>query len=145
MASADRNASVVWSGSLESGSGQLTLDDSGALRDAYVDFPARSERPNGKTSPEELIAGAHATCYAMALSNVLSEGGNEPEELNVSATCTLDLSSLKITTVVLEVRGRVPSLDEAGFREANDQAEQLCPVSNALRNNVDIQVNASLA
>lgn len=145
MATVDRNASVVWSGSLQNGSGQLTLVDSGALRDAYVDFPSRSERPNGKTSPEELIAGAHATCYAMALTNVLSEGGNEPEELNVSATCTLDLSNLKVSTMVLEVRGRVPGLDEAGFQEANEQAEQVCPVSNALRNNVDIQVNASLA
>lgn len=144
MASVDRHADVVWSGSLQSGSGQLSLTDSGALRDAYVDFPSRSEQPGGKTSPEELIAGAHATCYAMALSNVLSEGGNEPEELNVSANCTLDLDSLKVSTVVLDVRGRVPGLDESGFREATEQAEQLCPVSNALRGNVDIQLNPTL-
>lgn len=145
MATVDRHADVVWSGSLQSGSGQLSLVDSGALKDAYVDFPSRSEQPGGKTSPEELIAGAHATCYAMALSNVLSEGGNEPEELNVSATCTLDLGSLKVSTLVLEVRGRVPGLDADGFQSAVDQADQVCPVTNALRGNVDVRVNATLA
>ncbi len=144
MATVDRHAGVVWSGSLQSGSGQLNLTDSSALKDAYVDFPSRSESPGGKTSPEELIAGSHATCYAMALSNVLSEGGNEPEELNVDATCTLDLDNLKVSTVVLEVRGRVPGLDADGFQSAAEQAEQLCPVSNALRGNVDIRLNASL-
>lgn len=144
MATVDRHADVVWSGSLQSGSGQLSLTDSGALRDAYVDFPSRSERPDGKTSPEELIAGSHATCFAMALSNVLSEGGNEPEELNVSAACTLDLGSLKVSTIVLDVRGRVPGLDADGFQSAVDEADQVCPVTNALRGNVDITVNATL-
>jgi osmotically inducible protein OsmC len=145
MDTADRRAEVVWKGDLPSGSGNLDLASSGVLTGAEVSFPTRSESPNGNTSPEELIAGAHASCYAMALSNVLAEGGNTAEELDVSATCTLDLQALKITTVVLDVRGNVPGLDEEGFRSATEEAQQACPVSNALRGNVDIQLNATLA
>ncbi len=145
MATAERRADVVWRGDLQSGSGSLDLASSGALTGANISFPSRTESPGGNTSPEELVAGAHAGCYAMALSNVLAEGGNTAEELDVSATCTLDMGSLKITTVVLDVRGRVPGLDEEGFRSATEEAEQACPVSNALRGNVDIQLNATLA
>lgn len=145
MANADRRAEVVWKGDLPSGSGNLDLASSGALTGAEVSFPTRSESPNGNTSPEELIAGAHASCYAMALSNVLAEGGNTAEQLDVNATCTLDLQALKITTMVLDVRGNVPGLDEEDFRSAAEEAEQACPVSNALRGNVDIQLNATLA
>jgi len=81
----------------------------------------------------------------MAFSGVLAEGGNEPEELNISAVCTFDVDQVKITTVVLDVRGRVPGLDAEGFQSAAEQAEQGCPVSNALRGNVDVQINATLA
>ena len=144
MATAQRRANVLWKGNLAQGSGTLDLADSGALTGAEISFPSRTESPNGNTSPEELIAGAHAGCYAMALSNTLAEGGNEPEELEVSATCTLDMDSLKISTVELDVRGRVPGLDEEGFRIATEQAEQTCPVSNALRSNVDIRLTATL-
>jgi lipoyl-dependent peroxiredoxin len=80
----------------------------------------------------------------MALSNVLGEQGTDPEELNVSATCVLDMDSLKISTETLDVSGRVPGLDEEGFRSAAEEAEQACPVSNALHGNVDIQLNVSL-
>jgi osmotically inducible protein OsmC len=145
MATAQRRAEVVWSGELQKGSGTFDLASSGAMTGAEVSFVTRTENPNGNTSPEELIAAAHASCYAMALSNVLGEQGNDPEELDVSATCTLDMGSLKITTVDLDVRGRVPGLDEEGFQSATEQAEQACPVSNALRGNVDIRLNASLA
>lgn len=145
MPSAQRRAEVRWRGSLTGGSGSLNLASSGALSDAQISFPARTGDPDGKTSPEELIAAAHAGCYAMALSNVLSESGHEPEELEVSAEVTFDMGQLKITSSVLEVRGRVPGLDEAGFREVAEKAEQGCPVSNALRNNVEITLNASLA
>jgi osmotically inducible protein OsmC len=110
-----------------------------------VTWASRTERPDGKTSPEELIAAAHASCYAMALSNTLAEMGNEPEELNISAVCTFDADQVKVTTMVLDVRGRVPGLDAEGFQNAAEQGEQACPVSNALRGNVDIQLNASLA
>lgn len=144
MATADRTANVVWRGNLQQGSGTLDLADSGALTGAEISFPARTEAANGKTSPEELIAGAHAGCYAMALSGVLNDGGNAPEQLDVSAVVTLDMGSLKVTKSVLTVRGQVPGLDQSGFEEAARQAEQLCPVSNALRNNVDIKLNPTL-
>jgi osmotically inducible protein OsmC len=144
MAAAERRANVVWKGNLFKGSGTFDLASSEAARDLPVTWASRTERPDGKTSPEELIAAAHASCYAMALSNTLAEQGNEPEELDISAVCTFDVDQLKVTTMVLDVHGRVPGLDEEGFRSATEQAEQTCPVSNALRGNVDIQVNASL-
>lgn len=144
MATAERRAEVVWNGDLQSGSGTFDLASSGAWTGANVSFATRTENPNGNTSPEELIAAAHASCYAMALSNVLHEGGNDPEELRITATCVLDMGSLKITTETLEVHGSVPGLDADGFQQAVEQADQVCPVTNALRGNVDVQVNASL-
>jgi len=144
MATAERRANVVWRGSLFKGSGTFDLVSSEAIQDMPVTWASRTERPDGKTSPEELIAAAHASCFAMAFSNTLAEQGNEPEELNINAVCTFDADQLKVTTMVLDVRGRVPGLDAEGFQNAADQAEQGCPVSNALRGNVDIQVNASL-
>jgi lipoyl-dependent peroxiredoxin len=145
MATAERKANVTWRGDLGSGAGSFDLASSGVLQQAEVTWASRTESPSGKTSPEELIAAAHASCYAMALSHTLAEAGNTADELNVSANCIFDLDSLKVTTVVLDVRGKVPGLDEEGFRNAAEQAEQLCPVSNALRGNVDIQLNVSLA
>jgi lipoyl-dependent peroxiredoxin len=136
---------VTWQGNLMKGSGTFDLASSGTMTGAQVTFARRIGNPEGSTSPEELIAAAHASCYAMALSNTLGEQGNDPEELNISATCTLDTDSLKITTMVLDIRGNVPGVDEEGFRSAAEQAEQICPVSNALRGNVDIQLNTSLA
>jgi lipoyl-dependent peroxiredoxin len=144
MATAERRANVVWKGNLFEGSGTLDLASSEAVSDLPVTWASRTERPDGKTSPEELIAAAHASCFAMAFSNTLAEQGNEPEELDISAVCTFDADQLKVTTMVLDVSGRVPGLDAEGFQNAADQAEQICPVSNALRGNVDIQVNASL-
>jgi osmotically inducible protein OsmC len=144
MATAERRANVVWRGDLFKGSGTFDLASSEAARDLPVTWASRTERPDGKTSPEELIAAAHGSCYAMAFSNTLAEQGNEPEELNIRAVCTFDADQLKVTTMVLDVRGRVPGLDAEGFQNAAEQAEQGCPVSNALRGNVDIQVNASL-
>jgi osmotically inducible protein OsmC len=144
MATAERRANVVWRGNLFEGSGTFDLVSSEAAQDMPITWASRAERPDGKTSPEELIAAAHASCYAMALSNTLAEQGNEPEELNISAVCTFDVDQLKVTTMVIDVHGRVPGLDAEGFDSATEQAEQVCPVSNALRGNVDIQVNASL-
>ena len=141
---AERRANVVWRGNLFQGSGTFDLASSEAVQGLPVTWASRTERPDGKTSPEELIAAAHASCFAMAFSNTLAEQGNDPEELNISAVCTFDAAQLKITTIVLDVRGKVPGLDAEGFQNAADQAEQGCPVSNALRGNVDIQVNASL-
>lgn len=109
-------------------------------------WAARTEQPGGKTSPEELIAAAHAGCYAMALSLTLAEAGNHPERLQVTANCTLEevAGKPRITQVNLEVRGKVPGLEAPAFERAARQAEQLCPVSNALRNNVAIQLHAHL-
>ncbi|MEW6636211.1 MAG: OsmC family peroxiredoxin [Actinomycetota bacterium] len=144
MATAERRANVVWKGNLAQGTGDLDLASSKAVESLPVTWAARTERPDGKTSPEELIAAAHASCYAMALSATLEQGGNEPEELRVNAAVTFDVDNLKVTTSVLDVRGRVPGFDEEDFRQAAEQAEQLCPVSNALRGNVDIRLSATL-
>ena len=145
MATAERRANVVWRGDLFKGSGTFDLASSGAAQDLPVTWASRTERHDGKTSPEELITAAHASCYAMALSNVLAQMGNEPEELNISAVCTFDVDQVKVTKMVLDVRGRVPGLDAEEFQNAAEQGEQACPISNALRGNVDIQLNASLA
>ncbi len=144
MATAERRADVVWNGNLQSGSGTFDLASSGAWKGANVSFATRTENPNGNTSPEELIAAAHASCYAMALANVLHEGGNDAEELRINATCVLDMDSLKITSEVLDVHGSVPGIDADGFRRAAEQADQVCPVTNALRGSAEIQVNATL-
>jgi osmotically inducible protein OsmC len=145
MATAERRADVVWRGDLFKGSGTFDLASSGAAQDLPVTWASRTEHHDGKTSPEELITAAHASCYAMALSNVLAQMGNEPEELNISAVCTFDVDQVKVTKMVLDVRGRVPGLDAEEFQNAAEQGEQGCPISNALRGNVDIQLNASLA
>jgi osmotically inducible protein OsmC len=144
MATAERRAEVVWRGDLFKGSGTFDLASSGAAQDLPVTWASRTERHDGRTSPEELITAAHASCYAMALSNVLAQMGNEPEELNISAVCTFDVDQVKVTKMVLDVRGRVPGLDAEGFQSAAERGEEACPISNALRGNVDIQLNASL-
>ena len=144
MATAERRADVVWRGDLFKGSGTFDLASSGAAQDLPVTWASRTEHHDGKTSPEELITAAHASCYAMALSNVLAQMGNEPEELNISAVCTFDVDQVKVTKMVLDVRGRVPGLDAEGFQSAAERGEEGCPISNALRGNVDIQLNASL-
>ena len=140
-----RQAQVVWNGDLK-GNGTITVG-SGALGELPVTFSARTENADGKTSPEELIAAAHATCFAMVLSNMLAKAGTPPERLDVQATCSLDRKpegGLKITSMQLDVTGRVPGLDQAKFEELAQEGEKGCPVSNALRNNVDIKLNAHL-
>jgi lipoyl-dependent peroxiredoxin len=143
MATAERRANVVWEGDLPRGNGRFTVG-SGAMGEQPVTWASRTERSDGKTSPEELIAAAHGSCFAMALSNVLAEGGTPPERLEISAVCTFDIDNVKVSSVDLDIRGRVPDIDADGFQNAVGQAEQGCPVSNALRGNVEIRVNASL-
>ena len=143
MAMAERRAEVVWEGNLARGNGRFTVG-SGAMEEQSVTWASRTERPNGKTSPEELIAAAHASCYAMALSGVLAEGGTPPERLEISAVCTFDVENGKVSSVDLDVRGRVPGMDAEAFQNAAEEGDQGCPVSNALRGNVEIRVNASL-
>jgi lipoyl-dependent peroxiredoxin len=143
MATAERRAEVVWEGDLPRGSGRFTVG-SGAMGEMSVTWASRTERSDGKTSPEELIAAAHGSCFAMALSNVLAEGGTPPERLEIDAVCTFDIDNIKVSSVDLDIRGDVPDLDAQGFQSAVEQAEQGCPVSNALKGNVEIRVNASL-
>jgi osmotically inducible protein OsmC len=141
MPIAQREAKVVWEGTLARGSGSLT-SGSGVLDGSAVSWAARTEAPGGKTSPEELIAAAHASCFAMALSLVLGKANATPERLTVHARCTLDEvdGAPRITRSALEVHGRVSDLDEAGFTSVVDEASRLCPVSNALAGNVEITV-----
>lgn len=143
MATAERHAEVIWQGDLPSGSGDFSVG-SGALQQQRVTWARRTEDPAGHTSPEELIAAAQAACYAMAFSNTLAQGGNPPDKLDVTARAVLDLGSVTITTLVLDVQGTVPGMDQAAFEDAARRAEQSCPVANALRGNVDIQLNATL-
>jgi osmotically inducible protein OsmC len=146
MLKAERRAEVEWQGSLIQGSGRLVSVGSGAIGNLPITWASRTERSDGKTSPEELMAAAHAACYAMAFSHALAQAGNPAERLTVDATCTFEQveGGFKISTMALDVHGKVPGLDQAGFEKFAQQAEQGCPVSNALRNNVAISVNAHL-
>lgn len=146
MPKAARRAQVSWEGNLAQGHGVIVSTSSGALKDAPVTWASRVERSDGKTSPEELIAAAHAECYAMGLANTLANSGTPVEKLDVEAVCTLELSSkgLTIQSMDLTVRGSVPGIDAATFEQAAQAAEKTCPVSNALRNNVAISVHAQL-
>jgi osmotically inducible protein OsmC len=145
MSGIERSAHVVWRGGLDRGSGTVSAR-SGAVEELPVTWTSRVERPDGRTSPEELIAGAHAACYAMAFSNVLNEAGNPPDQLDVEAVVSAELGDegLRVTSSVLDVTGRVPGMDAAEFERLAQEGERSCPVSNALRGNVDIRVNARL-
>ncbi len=134
----ERVASAVWSGDLFKGSGTVSATSSGLFTDAGVTWAARTENPEGKTSPEELIAAAHASCFCMALSNELSSRGHVPTRLEVEATATF--ADGKVTRMALVVAAEVPDADDAAVSEGLAAAEGSCPVSNALRGNVDIDV-----
>jgi lipoyl-dependent peroxiredoxin len=140
----DRKADVVWQGDLMNGSGTIQEVTSGAVGPLDVSWASRAEDPNGRTSPEELIAAAWAACFSMALSHGLAQAGNAPERLETSATVTFQPGE-GITKGALTVRGTVPGLDEAGFREAAEDAKNNCPVSKALAGIPDVSVDASLA
>lgn len=141
---AERRAECIWQGDLANGRGNVSVD-SGAFAEFPVTWASRSERSEGKTSPEELIAAAHASCFSMALAGALAEAGTPPDRLKVRANVTLDAveAGLRITTSDLEVWGRVPGIDLEGFLKAADGAKTGCPVSNALTG-VDIRLKAYL-
>jgi lipoyl-dependent peroxiredoxin len=140
----DRTANAVWQGDLMNGSGTIEQVPSGAFGPLDVSWASRAEEPNGKTSPEELLAAAWASCFAMALSNGLAKSGNPPEKLETSATVTFQPGE-GIIRGALTVRGTVPTLDEAGFLEAAETAKQNCPVSKALSGIPDVSLDAQLA
>ena len=137
-----RTASAHWEGSLMEGAGQVTLESSG-LGTYDVTWPARAEQPNGKTSPEELIAAAHSTCFSMALSNGLAKAGNPPASLDTTAEVTFQPGT-GITGIVLRVTGNVPGMSAEQFQEAAEGAKTGCPVSQALQA-VPITLEATLA
>ncbi len=140
---AERTANVTWSGSLLEGSGTIESVGSGAFGPLDVTWASRTEESGGRTSPEELIAAAHASCFSMALSNVLAKAGTPPDRLETSATVTF-VPGTGITKSALRVRGSVPGLDEDGFRAAAENAKENCPVSKALAAVPEITLDASL-
>ena len=142
-----RSARTAWNGGLQDGSGQVELTSSG-VGTYDVSFPKRAaEDAGGTTSPEELVAAAHSSCYAMQLSNLVAEAGGTPRALEVTADVTLgedtEAGGFKLTGIKLTVRGEVEGLDDAGFKEAAEKAKVGCPVSKALAA-VDITLDAAL-
>ena len=145
MALAERTADVKWNGTLADGSGAVQ-GGGGAIADVPVDWASSSGRAHGTTSPEELLAAAHASCYAMALTLLLARDGKKAEELDVKATCALEERGdwYTISSMELAITGRVPDLDAEAFEAAAREADEHCPISNALRDNVDIRLTATL-
>jgi lipoyl-dependent peroxiredoxin len=142
-----RRARAVWTGDLIHGKGLLTAESSGAFKDAPVTWASRTEKPDGKTSPEELVAAAHASCFSMALSFGLGNAGTPPQRLEVTAVVTFEQvpGGFKVKSSALEVKGTVPGVDAAGFQKAAEAAKDGCPISQALKGNVELSVKASLA
>jgi osmotically inducible protein OsmC len=141
---ADRTAHVTWRGTLFEGGGTIDRVGSGAFGPLDVTWASRAEEPAGLTSPEELIAAAHASCFSMALSNGLAKASTPAERLETSATVTF-VPGTGITKVALTVRGVVPGLDDAGFVEQAEAAKAGCPVSKALAGGPEITLDAALA
>ncbi|MGZ8527943.1 MAG: OsmC family peroxiredoxin [Candidatus Limnocylindrales bacterium] len=141
-----RHAEATWEGDLLTGQGTVSATSSGAFRDLAVTWGSRTEASDGRTSPEELIAAAHAACFEMALSGALARGGTPPEHLAVGATVTFDKTEAgwRIVSSALTVVGRVPGIDAAGFRAAAEATRDGCPVSVALKENVELSVEANL-
>jgi osmotically inducible protein OsmC len=143
---AEKTATATWNGNLTEGSGTFSLE-SGVIADSPVSWAARTNEARGQTSPEELIAAAHASCYAMAFSNYLNTNHSAPKSLEVTSSVGFGPNpggGMKVTHSKLTVRGAVPGMDDATFKDAATKAEAQCPVSNALRNNIEITVDASL-
>lgn len=144
---ATRSAHAVWNGDLMDGNGVVSATTSGTFNDLSVSWKARTEVPGGSTSPEELVAAAHASCFSMALSAGLSGQGTPPTTLEVDATVTFDNvdGGWKVTSSALKVVGTVPGLDADGFMSAAEAAKDGCPISQMMTGNVSLSVEASLA
>jgi osmotically inducible protein OsmC len=143
---AERHATAIWQGNLTEGKGSVTTGTR-VIADQPVTWKARTEEPDGMTSPEELVAAAHAACYAMAFSAVLQEMGHAPDRLEVTARVGFGPKpggGMMVTYSNLSVKGRVPGMDQDTFTEAARKGEAGCPISNALRNNVPINLEALL-
>lgn len=139
-----RKATTIWEGDIKTGSGNATLDSSGAAGPLSMSFPQRAGDPDGHSSPEELIAAAHATCYAMSLSAALGRAGTPPERLEASAVVTFSTDGgPHIESSKLSVVGTVPGVDEQAFLDAANAAKDGCPVSKALAG-IEITLDAQL-
>lgn len=144
--STTRRAEATWDGDLVSGSGVVSAVSSGVFTNLPVTWISRTADAGGRTSPEELVAAAHAACYSMALSYGLAGAGTPPTKLEVSATVTFEVGQggPKVASSALTVRGEVPGLDADSFRAAAEAAKDACPISQALQGNVALSVEATL-
>jgi len=141
-----RSAQATWRGNLFEGSGSVSSATSSRFSDLPVSWNARTADPEGLTSPEELLAAAHASCFSMSLSNTLAKAGFTAEQLEVTATVTADKKDAGWTVLSsqLVVHGRVPGADQAAFEQAADTAKDGCPISRAMKGNVELSVEATL-
>jgi lipoyl-dependent peroxiredoxin len=141
-----RHASVVWNGGLTDGSGMITYLSSGVVSRLPISWASRTSAHDGRTSPEELLAAAHASCFSMAFSVRLAKNGTPPTQLDVRAEVTFDNASggWKVTTSKLIVTGQVPDIDEATFQRLAEDAKENCPISQAIKGNVELVVEATL-
>lgn len=141
-----RRATATWTGDLMTGNGTVSAGSSDRFRDLATTWASRVEDPQGRTSPEELLAAAHASCFSMAFSNDLAKAGFAPEEVQVTAEVTLEKLDAGQTVVssVLTVRAHVHDIDEAAFQAAAIAAKDGCPISRALKGNVQLSVVATL-
>ena len=141
-----RRAEANWSGDLLSGGGAVSASTSGVFEDQAITWRARTEASEGKTSPEELLAAAHASCYSMAVSHELAQAGHPPERVDVSVVVTADKTDTGWTVLssAITVRAKVPGADEALFMEKANAAKGGCPISKALGDSVEITLEATL-
>jgi osmotically inducible protein OsmC len=142
-----RHATVVWNGSLTDGSGMITYVSSGAFARLPVTWASRTSAHEGRTSPEELLAAAHASCFSMALASRLAKNSTPADQLDVRAEITFDNASggWKVAASKLSVTGSVPGIDAATFERLADDAKDNCPISQAIKGNVELSVQAKLA
>jgi osmotically inducible protein OsmC len=140
----NRRAEAVWTGDVPTGGGEITFK-SGALKSVPYNFSTRFGDHPG-TNPEELLAAAHAACYSMALTFFLGNNGQKPNSIDTTAVCTVEPhdGGFRITKMKLQVTGDVPGLTQEQFADYAQQAEAVCPVSNALRNNLEIAIEPTL-
>lgn len=142
-----RSATATWQGDLLSGSGHVSAASTGLFSELPVSWASRTEEPAGRTSPEELLAAAHSACFSMAFSNGLAKQGHIAEQLDVRSDVTFQKQDAgwRVVRSHLTVRGRVPGIDEETFRQLADVAKDGCPISQALKGNVELSVDASLS
>jgi osmotically inducible protein OsmC len=141
-----RRATATWSGDLLSGRGTVTAATTGIFRDQPTSWASRTEDPDGVTSPEELLASAHASCFSMACSNILAKAGTPPTRLDVEVSVSADKreAGWTVTNADIVVRGTVPGATQESFAAAADDAKDGCPISRALKGNVAMTVQATL-